>query len=85
MIKRMNLNSKVKVKLNDKGVSAFYHRYDNLEGIPQKTPVIDKEGFTEFQLWDLMRLIGPFCYVGGDRVIEQDSLFIELQEMETIE
>lgn len=63
----INLNDKIKVKLTPLGVEIYYHQYDELNkkikanGGPQlepKMPQIDKDGYTEFTLWEFMELYG---------------------------
>ena len=79
-MKAINLNDKIKVKLNPKGVDIFYHRYDHLitdTGFPncRMMPKIDKYGFTEFQLWDFMNLYGQYMILGAPKVISDLNIY----------
>jgi hypothetical protein len=59
-----NINNYVKVKLTDKGKEIFYHQHDEINDLAGKEliephyPEVDVDGYTEFQLWELMRLYG---------------------------
>lgn len=64
----INPNDFVKVKLTDVGKDIYYHQNDELnEAIRQRggrpvearMPKVDEEGYTSFQLHDLMTLYGP--------------------------
>ena len=68
----INLNDFVKVKLTDVGKDIYYHQNDELnEAIRQRggrpvearMPKVDEDGYTSFQLHDLMTLYGPHIAV----------------------
>ena len=70
-----NLNSYVKVKLNDKGRNIYYHRNDNLgeeflRKCPPDYPEEDNDGYTKFQMWELMILYGNHMNFGHDTPFE---------------
>lgn len=63
-MKTINLNDIVKVKLNSKGLHtyALYMEEAN-ECMPDNlkfklAPIIDKDGYSTFQLWDFMKIFG---------------------------
>ena len=69
----INLNEFVKVKLNNYGKVIYCHQHDELnEFIKSKgckpleplLPKVDEDGYTEFQLWELMKLYGPHIGMG---------------------
>jgi len=68
--KQFNISYCVRVKLTDLGKDIYYHQYDKTNDyygrqvIEPCYPTIDKEGYTEFQLWELMRLYGTYCSNG---------------------
>ena len=62
-MKKLNLNSIIKVKLSDYGKDIYYHRFDEINkrcitngAMPLKArfPDVDRDGYTRFQLWDFM-------------------------------
>lgn len=64
----INLNYHVKVKLTDVGKDIYYHQNDEVNeeirrrgGRPleARMPIVDEDGYTSFQLHDLMTLYGP--------------------------
>ena len=77
----MNINDIVRVKLTDFGKSIYYHQYDRLNESYGKQiiqpfyPKVDKDGYTSFQLWNLMKLYGQFLSMG--RTIEKNTLPFE--------
>ena len=57
---KINLNEIVKVKLTDCGKKIFYMHYSNSKIVLEK----DKEGYSEFQLWELMNIFGEYMGLG---------------------
>lgn len=60
----VNVNDYVNVRLNDTGVKILRDRHDALykyDKHPKKftLPEVDKDGFTRYQLHELMRIFGP--------------------------
>ncbi len=75
MEKIFNINDFVKVKLTEEGMRILEAQYNELlkQMPPQarksmgpfKKPKADKEGYSEFQLWDLMHHFGEYMYNGN--------------------
>lgn len=90
-MKRFNVNELVKVKLTDVGKDIFYHRWDSLNEmckevvIEPRYPKVDEEGFTEFQLWDLMNIYGPHLRMGCNVPFEENLIYFEDASEEDIE
>lgn len=72
---RFNINDKVRVRLTDHG--HFVHRksHEQLVGhmrpgirdeFPYIPPIEDSDGWSEWQLWDLMRTFGPHIWMTGE-------------------
>ncbi len=64
-----NVNDKVRVKLTDHGRQALRRRHADLwDGISPhqyEPPKEDAEGWSEWQMWDLMESLGHMWYMGG--------------------
>lgn len=64
---KVNINEYVKVKLTELGISILKEKRNKqnkefealgLKGFGEYIPDLDEEGYTKFQLWDLMRMFG---------------------------
>ena len=68
----VNLNSIVKVKLNEVSLRRLEKQHEqNRIQHPRifgdfSPPVTDENGYTSMTLWSLMSDLGPLCYCGGD-------------------
>lgn len=79
--KETNLNYYIKVKLTEKGKEIYRYRFnkndiEELEkfGIEPLEPKVDEEGYTEFQMWDFMRIFGKHFHMIGDIPCETNVL-----------
>ena len=70
-MKEFNINDVVKVKLTDMGKDIYYHQYDEFN-LTQGYTETDENGYTKFQLWELMRLYGKFINMTG--TVERNTL-----------
>lgn len=63
-----NVNDHVKVKLTDHGRQILQdlhdHMYRNSLGAPPYVPPEEKEGWSTWQIWDLMSTFGPHIMMG---------------------
>ncbi len=78
---RININDFVKVKLNAKGKDIYYHRDDDArkryvenygsypDWLQPKFPKEDENGYTKFQLWELMQIYGQYLEMTTEPVI----------------
>jgi hypothetical protein len=71
-----NINDSVKVKLNAQGVAIIEALHNEIYKMvksprPFHLPMVDEEGYTRFQLWDLMEIFGP--HVGLGRICPFDT------------
>lgn len=83
----LNMNYSVKVKLNDKGKDIYYHRYDKYnrpELFTPRFPKVDKDGFSEFQLWHLMEIYGEYMKMGCETPFEDLCLYIEEDDLKDV-
>lgn len=76
---RINLNDRIKVKLTPLGAEIYYHQYDEVNKRIKENdgtelepimPQIDKDGYTEFQLWHFIELYGKHIGMCKPNVIE---------------
>ena len=94
-MKKLNLNERVRFKLNPKGAEIFYHQYDELNKelkargasnlLEPYMPSIDSNGFTEMQLRKFMELFGSHIGMGKPNVIEDLSLYIDEKDLNDVE
>ena len=75
-IQKINLNEIVKVKLTPYGAEIYYKQFDEVnkqcgrEICKPHMPRIDKDGYTEFQLWHFIELYGQHIGMCKPNVIE---------------
>ena len=73
---RINLNDFINVKLTELGKEIYYHQYDATNAFIGRVvckpgyPKVDKDGYTEFQLWEFMKLYGEHMGMIMPNVIE---------------
>ena len=73
---KINLNEIIKVKLTPLGAEIYYKQFDELnkqygrEICKPQMPKIDKDGYTEFQLWNFIELYGQHIGMCKPNVIE---------------
>ncbi len=68
----LNMNQNVKVKLTQVGRDILREQHFKLcedaslvsEKFPYTEPNIDSDGYTQFQLWILMKTFGPHLHLG---------------------
>lgn len=87
-MKKLNWNAIIKVKLTPYGKNIFYHRLDRLieKGIDLKRewPPVDKDGFSEFQLWSFIHTYGPYIHMGTNDVVEEIYFYIKEEDLECV-
>ena len=72
---RINLNECVKVKLTDLGRDIYYHRFGRTnvfagrEVCKPSYPIVDKDGYTSFQLWHFINIFGGYIGLAKPNVI----------------
>lgn len=82
-MKTLNINKAVKVKLTNLGKDLYYHQYDKFNihsgkpSIQPSYPKVDENGYTSFQLWELMQLYGQSLTMGG--TVESNTLPFETE------
>lgn len=80
----VNFNDQVKVKLTDYGLSILRQERESInkrirsmggEGLGPYVPKTDEDGYTSFQIWDLMHRLGPYMSIGFKPPFEGDMIF----------
>ena len=76
-----NINDKIKVKLTEYGNSilekdvtdtlSMLKGFNYQDYFPYHT---DKDGYTEFQLWDFMQIFGSHFQMGCKQIIEHNEI-----------
>lgn len=90
-MKKLNLNSTIKFRLNDRGRDIFYHRFDELNEFIQSRgcqpleptfPNEDENGYSSFQVWEFMFIYGKYCGMGFPEFWEDLNLYIDETDLE---
>jgi len=80
---KFNINNNVRVKLTDKGREIHRKKYDNLWNGYHSLPYIpveeDENGWSTWQLWQLMSNFGDSMYNGCDLPFETEIEIMEGQ------
>lgn len=70
----VNLNDRVRVKLNDRGRMILYQHYQGF-GIPSDARP-DSEGYVTMQLWVVMQIFGPTLQIGFDTPFTPNDIIL---------
>ncbi|WP_178137406.1 hypothetical protein [Tepidibacter thalassicus] len=85
-----NYNQEVKVKLTQLGLKILKERHDRLneelksrghKGLNKFTVKIDENGYSSFQLWDLMNIFGEYMAIGCETPFDGNMIFLEAREI----
>lgn len=84
----VNVNQVVKVRLNDIGIKELERKHKQLEDeYPMlggfKKPNVDENGYSTFQLHDLMRKFGDMMRVGFDCPFDTDVIFEDYKKLDS--
>ena len=80
---KVNINERVKVKLTQKGINVLKENHNRMNdrlihigdgGLGEFVLETDSEGYTHFQLWDLMSAFGNRLRIGQDPPFETDII-----------
>lgn len=75
---KFNINDYVKVKLTAKGKEILISNEERLRKeykiVPELTIKYDENGYTSFQMWELMSLFGESIYLGTTIPFEVDII-----------
>lgn len=89
MFKKFNINEHVKVKLTKEGIAELKRQHDELYSHFPKVerhkfihPSVDSEGYTTFQMWDLMSQLGHMMQFGFSNHGFETDILIDIKEGE---
>jgi len=79
MFKEMNINYYVKVKLNDIGKVELRRQHESLYKHSNivseyKEPDVDEDGYSKFQMWDLISTFGHMISMSSEPPFNTDIL-----------
>lgn len=78
MYTKFNINDTVKVKLTEHGKKIHREDWDSVFGnnsnFTYTPPREDENGYSSWQMWELMRWFGNHCRIGFDNPFETDIL-----------
>ena len=77
-----NIDSYVKVKLNDTGLAELRRQGEDLRKSSTKLgkykpPKIDSDGYTKFQMHDLMNRLSHLCALGLEPPFHQNIIILK--------
>lgn len=85
---QVNLNEYVKVKLTDHGINILKKERNELNkrmaergftGFGEYEPKTDENGYTSFQMWDLMQRLGPYVSIGNRMPFEPEIIITKAE------
>lgn len=81
ILKQININSNVYVKLNDRGKRIYHEMVSKtlkeFSGLKYPELKTDENGYSKWQLWYLMEFFGPYISIGFDTCFETTILINE--------
>lgn len=89
-MKKLNLNSTIGFRLNDRGKDIYYHKYDDLnkyimsqggEPLERRYPDVDENGISWFQLWQFMDIFGNHTGLGKPEFWKELSIYIKEEDL----
>ena len=89
-MKKLNLNSTIGFRLNDRGKDIYYHKYDKLneyvvsqggEPLERRHPDVDENGISWFQLWQFMDIFGNHTGLGKPEFWKELSIYIKEEDL----
>lgn len=89
-MKKLNLNSTIGFRLNDRGKDIYYHKDDKLneyimsrggKPLERQYPDVDENGISWFQLWQFMDIFGNHIGLGKPEFWNELSIYIKEEDL----
>lgn len=80
-MKNININSYIWVKLTEEGKKIILMKEVNNFGKPVPIKRKTKNGYTRFQLWEVMHLFGEELYNGNNKLPIETNIKIEENDL----
>ena len=89
-MKKLNLNSTIGFRLNDRGKDIYYHKDNKLneyivsrggEPLERQYPDVDENGISWFQLWQFMDIFGNHIGLGKPEFWKELSIYIKEEDL----
>lgn len=89
-MKKLNLNSTIGFRLNDRGKDIYYHKDDKLneyivsrggKPLERQYPDVDENGISWFQLWQFMDIFGNHMGLGKPEFWKELSIYIKEEDL----
>lgn len=90
---KVNINMNVKVKLSNKGIDILRKRHDDLnehielrggKGFGEFKLDQDEDGYTTFQMWNLMNIFGEYMSMGLEIPFDTDIIVTKTRPIENV-
>lgn len=72
-----NLNKTIYVKLNDVGKDIYKNYIQNLNSNLSIEPEVDENGYTKFQLWDLIHIFSESIGLGLQTPFDKNCIYFK--------
>lgn len=72
-----NLNESVYVRLNNTGRNIYKNHMQSLYINLSTEPEVDENGYTKFQLWDLMHIFGEYMSLGLPTPFDKNCIYFK--------
>ena len=72
-----NLDKTVYVRLNNIGRDIYKNYIQNLNSNLSTEPEIDENGYTKFQLWDLIHIFGEYIDLGLPTPFDKNCIYVK--------
>lgn len=75
-----NLNKTVYVKLNSVGRDIYKNYIQDLNSNLSTEPKVNENGYTKFQLWDLIHIFGEYIGLGLPTPFDKNCIYLKLDK-----
>ena len=89
-MKKLNLNSTIGFRLNDRGKDIYYHKDDKLneyivsrggKPLERQYPDVDENCISWFQIWQFMDIFGNHIGLGKPEFWKELSIYIKEEDL----